>query len=186
MNTNLVANFPSISEPVTGKVRKAKTAPATVAEYVSMASPAVRAALITERADIPGTLAGLARYERRKHRAEFPEGGKDGAGRWYPSDAEDADEYTKYVRTPSRAWPWSYFKGAFTLDHCLALDDGTRECVSVLRKKVRGVSLADVLVAEPEGQVNLMAELDRAVLRQVVGLAANDNAVAETVRRRVM
>jgi hypothetical protein len=78
------------------------------------------------------------------------------------------------VRTPSRAWPWSYFKGAFTLDHCLAMDDGARECLTVARKKVRGVSLAEVMAGDPAGRPALMAVLDRAVLRQTAGVGAAD------------
>ncbi|HEY8327492.1 MAG TPA: hypothetical protein VIO59_03470 [Rhodanobacter sp.] len=177
--SNLVASFPTISEPV--RARAAKAAPTTVAEYVAMASPAARAALIAARDDIPGTAAGLARYERRKAGDEFPEGRKDGAGRWYPSDAENGDDYTSHLRSPSRAWPWSLFKGAFTLDHCLALDGGTRAGVSLLRKKVRGVALVDLLAADRAQPLAVV--LDRAVLHQVVGI---DDAPAGASQRRAL
>jgi len=36
----------------------------------------------------------------------------DNASRWYP-DAEIA-EYFKSIRSPSRAWPYSYYKAALT------------------------------------------------------------------------
>ncbi|MDE1962929.1 MAG: hypothetical protein KGI42_03355 [Xanthomonadaceae bacterium] len=183
MTAKLVATFPTISEPTAGRTRK--PAPTTVDEYVAMASPRVREALIAARNDIPGTAAGLARYERRKGRAEYPTGGKDKQGRWYPSDAEDADGYTRHLRSPSAAWPWSYLKGAFTLDHCLALENGSRACVPLLRKAVRGRSLAEVLAVDPAGRPAVLAALDRAILRQSAGLAATGES-EEPAKRRVM
>lgn len=177
--SKLVASFPTISEPV--RAQAAKPAPTTVAEYVAMASPAARAALIAARDDIPGTTAGLARYERRKAGGEFPSGGKDRAGRWYPSDDENVDDYTSHLRSPSRSWPWSLFKGAFTLDHCLALDGGTRACVSLLRKKVRGVALVDLLGQETGQTQTLIVALDRAVLRRVAGI--DDETVVPSQKR---
>ena len=79
----------------------------------------------------------------------------------------------------------SDLQGRFTLDHCLALDEGSRECLPIVRKKVRGVSLADVLAADRDGLVALMTVLDRAVLRQAVGLDADDDTAASPARQRV-
>lgn len=36
----------------------------------------------------------------------------DSASRWYPD--EEAAEYFRSIRSPSRAWPYSYYKAAFT------------------------------------------------------------------------
>ena len=49
------------------------------------------------------------------------EGRTDNGGRWYPSGIENADNYTQNLRNPSRAWPWSYWKGAKTTKHTKAL-----------------------------------------------------------------
>ena len=40
-------------------------------------------------------------------------GKTDGAKRWMP-DAAIA-EYFRFIRAPSRAWPWSYAKAALTI-----------------------------------------------------------------------
>jgi len=40
-------------------------------------------------------------------------GSWDRAGRWYPS--EDIAEYFNHIRSPSRAWPYSYAKAACTV-----------------------------------------------------------------------
>jgi hypothetical protein len=40
-------------------------------------------------------------------------GRSDNAGRWYPR--QDIAEYFGSIRSPSRAWPWSYAKAAQTL-----------------------------------------------------------------------
>lgn len=39
-------------------------------------------------------------------------GKSDSAGRWYPYS--DISEYFNHIRSPSRAWPWSYAKAAQT------------------------------------------------------------------------
>ena len=60
--------------------------------------------------------AALVLYAHRKARSNSPyakpQGSSDNGGRWYPSDAEDADGYTRSIRSPSRAWPRK---------HCIAL-----------------------------------------------------------------
>lgn len=45
-------------------------------------------------------------YRARQSRRVHPRGRFDGAGRWYPDEA--AEGGTPAVRTPSRAWPYSY------------------------------------------------------------------------------
>jgi hypothetical protein len=55
-------------------------------------------------------------YENRKNRIEHPEGQFDTAGRWYPSAREDAG-VTSRIRTPSRAYPYSYMAACRTLKH---------------------------------------------------------------------
>ena len=53
-------------------------------------------------------------YTARKERIIHPEGKFDNASRWYPSESEDADGFTRNLRSPSRAWPYSYMTGART------------------------------------------------------------------------
>lgn len=59
-------------------------------------------------------------YEARRDRQVNPEGHFDGAGRWYPTDREDAG-VTRTLRSPSRAWPYSYMVGCRTRKHVAAL-----------------------------------------------------------------
>jgi len=56
-------------------------------------------------------------YLARKDRLTNPTGEFDNAGRWYPSDDENADKYTSGIRRPSRKWPYSYMLAARTLKH---------------------------------------------------------------------
>lgn len=60
-------------------------------------------------------------YIARRDRAVNPEGHFDGAGRWYPSDAEDADGDGSRTRSPSRAWPYSYMLRCRTRQHVRCL-----------------------------------------------------------------
>ena len=60
-------------------------------------------------------------YRARKARTTHPDGRFDRAGRWYPSEIEDCDGDGTSVRTPSRAWPYSYMLRCRTKDHCKAL-----------------------------------------------------------------
>lgn len=58
-------------------------------------------------------------WAQRRARESHPEGEFDGGGRWYPSEREDGDgDVTGEVRSPSRAWPWSYMHRARTRAHC--------------------------------------------------------------------
>lgn len=61
-------------------------------------------------------------YEARRDRQVNPEGKFDGAGRWYPSQTEDADgSIERTHRSPSRAWPYSYMTACRTRKHVKAL-----------------------------------------------------------------
>lgn len=60
-------------------------------------------------------------YQARKSRLAHPEGSFDNGGRFYPSESENADNYTAGLRSPSRAYPYSYMTGARTLKHVKAL-----------------------------------------------------------------
>jgi hypothetical protein len=78
-------------------------------------------------------VAAAVEYINRKRGLSRPDGRCDNGGRWYPSDAEDAG-VSRRVRSPSRAWPWSYYKACFALPHIAELfgcDDMTalRLCV---------------------------------------------------------
>lgn len=58
-----------------------------------------------------------ALYIARRDRQASPEGKFDRAGRWYPSEEEDADDFTSAIRCPSANWPYSYLKAACTRKH---------------------------------------------------------------------
>ena len=63
------------------------------------------------------TMAAItSKYEARKAGKDRP-GGTSGKGnKWYPSEAEHC-ACCDYVRPPSRAYPWSYYKHCFTRKH---------------------------------------------------------------------
>ena len=60
-------------------------------------------------------------YAERKARRAHPQGQTDRGGRWYPSEIEDCGGDGTRVRSPSRAWPWSYMLRCRTRQHCAAL-----------------------------------------------------------------
>jgi hypothetical protein len=60
-------------------------------------------------------------YTARRDRVTHPEGTRDNADRWYPSARESADGDGTCVRSPSRAWPWSYMTRCRTRQHCAVL-----------------------------------------------------------------
>jgi len=57
-----------------------------------------------------------AKYESRQDRSEHPEGTFDDAGRWYPDDDERC-ECCDYIRSPSRAYPYSLMVHCRTKKH---------------------------------------------------------------------
>ena len=74
-----------------------------------------------------------ARWLRRQERAEHPQGKTDGH-RWYPSEAENCDGFTRWTRSPSRSWPWSYMLAARSLSHCESLDDADHDDTLLMRR----------------------------------------------------
>lgn len=62
-------------------------------------------------------------YTSRKNRLTHPEGNFDKQGRWYPSENENSDNYTQRLRSPSKAYPYSYLLGARTRKHIKALSE---------------------------------------------------------------
>ncbi len=55
-------------------------------------------------------------YIKRQDRTAHPAGKFDNVGRWYPSDGEKCN-CCKSVRSPSRAWPYSYMVHCRTAEH---------------------------------------------------------------------
>lgn len=60
-------------------------------------------------------------FSARKERLTHPDGTFDKQGRWYPSEIEDAEGDGSCVRSPSRAWPYSYMLRCRTRAHCKTL-----------------------------------------------------------------
>ncbi len=56
-------------------------------------------------------------YAARRARVISPQGEAFSGNRWYPSDSENADNYTSAIRSPSYNWPWSYLKAAGSRRH---------------------------------------------------------------------
>ena len=75
-----------------------------------------------------------ALWMRRQARTEHPDGAFDKAGRWEPSDIENCDNYTRWIRTPSRAWPNTYNHAARSLEHCEALENANHDDVLLMRR----------------------------------------------------
>ncbi len=71
----------------------------------------------------PSPVKGIADaiYTARKDRRVHPEGSFDKAKRWYPSNREDADGDGTCVRSPTRAYPFSYMLRCRTRAHCVVL-----------------------------------------------------------------
>lgn len=59
-------------------------------------------------------------YVSRKERLSHPDGTFDKGGRFYPSEHETC-ACCAQVRSPSRAWPYSYMVHCRTLKHCTEL-----------------------------------------------------------------
>ena len=76
----------------------------------------------------------LDRRDRRKH----PQGRGDNGGRWYPSE-EERQACCEAIRTPSRAYPWSYMTHCRTMPHIANLYGVD---LSSLRRAVREIEKA--------------------------------------------
>lgn len=91
-------------------------------------------------------LSAAREYIARRDRQSHPDGKKDGAGRWYPSATEDPrGTIRRTVRTPSRAWPWSYAHACRSAAHVAELYGVD---VALLRRTARMLDRsADVVVS---------------------------------------
>jgi hypothetical protein len=79
-------------------------------------------------------------YIARKHRIAHPRGKSDGGGRWYPD--QKAEGGTPAVRSPSRAFPWSYWTACRAQKWCEQLPLVTRrEDAAVARAAIETGSL---------------------------------------------
>jgi len=61
-------------------------------------------------------------YADRQGRRSHPDGKPDKGGRWHPTPAE-AQPCCRGIRSPSRAWPWSYMTHCRTMTHIANLYD---------------------------------------------------------------
>jgi hypothetical protein len=78
-------------------------------------------------------------YVRRRDRLEHPLGEFDNAGRWYPDPSEGLD--TCRLRSPSRAWPFTYQRACRSLAHCMRLEGVPSEHATEVRREVRRLDL---------------------------------------------
>jgi hypothetical protein len=98
-------------------------------------------------------------YEARRDRQVNPEGHFDGAGRWYPSDSENAaGNLTSRLRSPSRAWPYSYMTGARTRKHVAVLVARALVGQTVPTDVARAIELASMTQSDSP-VVELVAEV---------------------------
>lgn len=112
-------------------------------------------------------------WESRRDRRSVPEGSRDKRGRWEPSAREDAGRHlTGRLRPPTRAWPWSYWRGANARPHCAVLVrralDGyevPRDVWLALQKAFRVSTRGEVLAAALAADV-LVFERARKARRQ--------------------
>jgi hypothetical protein len=86
-------------------------------------------------------------YTARKDRKSHPEGRTDNAGRWYPSERENADGDGSSTRSPSRAWPWSYMSRCRTRQHCAVLVERALAGIAVPADVSRVVGTVPVQIA---------------------------------------
>ncbi len=109
--------------------------PAAVRDAIEAMRPAAARAVIAFGVDgvRNALLAHCTHADRAAGRAR-PDGSCDRGGRWYPTDSEDADNYTRRTRTPSRSWPWSYYKAAFSLRHCEGIAGADHDAVLAVRR----------------------------------------------------
>lgn len=108
---------------------------------------------------LASALEALRKYHARQNRAEHPEGHSDNGGRWYPK-GRDADVLDDSVRSPSRAWPWSYMQACRSLSHCERLCGADHAMVLAVRRVLKRAGLDE---SQPE---HLRAWLDARVLAE--------------------
>lgn len=92
-----------------------------------------------EDSSLEAAYNALTTHCRRAARIEHPEGTMDNAGRFYPKGL-DATVHMG-VRSPSRAWPYSYMLRCRTLEHCELIYDADHDLVLALRRvmKAQGI-----------------------------------------------
>lgn len=77
----------------------------------------------------------IEEYQKLQSREINPDGTFDDAGRWYPSEKEKC-ECCAVVRSPSRAWPYSYMIHCRTLKHvCSKYGLNYREVKKAMNKE---------------------------------------------------
>ena len=86
----------------------------------------------------------LYRWRALQDRRAHPSGSFDSTGRWYP-DADDNCDKCDSIRSPSRAYPYSY------LVHCRSYEHVARKyqvSVSDLRREARACSISQKITAQ--------------------------------------
>ena len=91
----------------------------------------------------PKIRVAAAIYLRRRERIDHPKGKFDGAQRWYPDVSEGLD--TSSLRTPTRAWPYSYLLSCRTIRHCAKLA-GVADKATEVRREARMIKSAAALL----------------------------------------
>ena len=76
-------------------------------------------------------------YLNRKNRLSHPDGDFDNAQRWYPSKSEHRDCCDE-IRSPSRAYPYSYMTHCRSLEHVAALCGKDPKKLRAAVKKLKG------------------------------------------------
>lgn len=86
-------------------------------------------------------------YEKLQSREIHPNGEFDKAGRWYPSESESQDCCSE-IRSPSRAYPYSYMVHCRTLAHvCSRVGadiEKAKEIVNAKNKELKEVELKQI------------------------------------------
>jgi hypothetical protein len=94
----------------------------------------------------------------------YPSGKTDSGQRWYPSEAEQCPDCAS-VRSPSRAYPWSYWKHCRTYKHVCA-----RHGVSVSEAKQLAAWIAQI----PEHIRRPMLTLEHPTMQVIVKRARGE------------
>lgn len=89
-----------------------------------LAAPAVAETAVNSAEEVTPLQEIELAYLARKHRLAHPRGRSDNARRWYPDT--HAEGGTPDVRSPSRAWPFSYSQACRTRKWCRQLPEKTR------------------------------------------------------------
>ncbi len=120
-------------------------------------------------------LEGAEDYLDRRDRLTHPEGEFDSGGRWYPS-AEEYQKCCRPVRSPSRAWPYSYMMHCRTAAHVAALYGAEAK---LLKRYARRLDEAFDEGGSCEGRSGMLDRLPAAARALLLGVvvAGEDDAV---------